>query len=131
MQDAALLLSEDQAITASAASTNIINEDTTVNTGYPMIAEFRVTEDFEGGTSIDCSIEAGKEEGFSNKITLGASGAVLTANLKKGNVVRVPIAFNPNLDYPYTRAYYTVSGTYTGGKMTCVIQPAVQTNMEK
>lgn len=130
MQDAALVLSENQAITASAASANIVFEDTTVNTGYSMIAEFTVTEDFAGGTSITFSVEAGKEEEFTNKVTLGSSGAVLLADLKKGKKVRVPFAFNPHQDYGYMRAYYTAEGEFTGGKVTAVIQPAVQTNME-
>lgn len=132
MQDAALVLSENQAVTTSAASTNILNENTTVNTGWPMIAEFRVTKDFSGTGTLTCSIEAGKEEAFSNKVTLGASVAVDAAGLKKGKVIRVPIAFNGHSDYPYTRAYYTASSssTLSAGTITCVIQPAVQTNME-
>lgn len=130
MQDLALVLSENQAVTTSAASTNMMNEGAVVNTGYPMIAEFRVTKDFGGSGTLTCSIEAGKQEAFTNKITLGASGAVDASELKKGKVIRVPIAFNPNPDYPYTRAYYTASATLSGGTITCVIQPAVQTNME-
>lgn len=130
MQDAALVLSNEQAVTASAASTNILDEGVAVNTGYPMIAETRVNVAMAGSGTLTVEIQASDTTSFSNKVILGNSGSVAAADLTAGKAIRVPLAFNPKRKYRYIRAYYTASSAFTSGKLTTVIQPAVQTNFE-
>lgn len=125
MQDKALVL-DDMKTVAAGASDNILYDGAPINTGVPFIGETRICEDVTGGT-LTVTYEASDTEDFTNKFVLGSSGAVAEADLKKGKAIRVPLAFNPK-KYPYLRAFYTTSAT--AGKITTVLQPAVQTNME-
>lgn len=128
MQDAALVLSDKQAITSSVASQNFINEGAAFNTAEPMIAEIRINTTFSGSGTLTVAIEASPTEDFSTKEIIAVSRAVPAAQLVAGNAIRLPIAFNSNPTYCYIRAYYTASSAFSAGKVTTVIQPRTQTN---
>lgn len=130
MQDQALVLSEKQAITSSAASQNIINEEVAFNTGTPMIAEVRVNTAFSGTGNLTVAIEASDTSAFTSKEVLATSPAIAASKLTVGKAIRIPIAYNANKKNCYIRAYYTASAAFTAGEVTTVIQPRVQTNME-
>lgn len=126
MQDKALVLDEKRAVSAGA-STKTLLDDAPINTGYPFIGETRINEDVTGGT-MTVEYQVSDTEDFTKKFVIGSSGEVAVEDMKKGMAIRVPLSFNPK-KYPYLRAYYNTSAT--GGKITTVLQPAVQTNMEK
>lgn len=125
MQDKALVL-DDMKTVAAGASENTLFDGEPINTGIPFIGEVRINETITGGT-FKVDFQASDTEDFTNIFTLGSSGEVAAADLKKGKAVRVALSFNPK-KYPYLRAFYTTSAT--AGKITTVLQKAVQTNME-
>lgn len=130
MIDNGLILSDHQNITASAASDKYTSEGVVVNTGYPFIAEVRVTKDFAGSGTLTVAIEAGKAADFADVVVLGTSPAVPAANLKKGAAIQIPLAFNKTEDHTFIRANYTASADFTAGAVTTYLAPSVQTNME-
>lgn len=128
MQDKLLVLSEDQAITASAPSDFYIDDGAVVNTGYPFIAEVLVREDFAGDGTLTVTVEAGEDNTFADVVTLATSPAIESSKLLKGASIRLPIGFNTTKDHPFIRVNYTASADFSKGKVTTVLQPAVQTN---
>lgn len=133
------LFSDDQAITATAVSTNVIdlgvagtpygavaslNQD--VGKGNPVYILIQVTEDFDALTSLAVTIEVGSAE------TLGdvrATETIVLANLKAGKQTCVQVL--PNcIDKRYLGVRYTVTGTPpTVGKITAGISMGNQTNI--
>jgi len=125
------IFSDQQAITASAASTNVI--DTGVNgadlgKGVPMPILIQVTEDFNTLTSLTVDLEVDDNEGMASaKVVQSAS--VLLADLVAGK--QVPISWIPRgMDERYWRLSYTVVGTDpTTGKITAGLTMGNQDNM--
>lgn len=130
MQDKLLVLADNQAITAAAASDFYIDDDTVVNPGHTMIAETRVRTLFAGtgGSTLTVAIEVGTDATFGTKKTLATSPAIALADLVVGKQILVPIPFNPYPTYTFMRAYFTPSVNFTNGKVDTVIQPSVFTN---
>lgn len=128
MQDKLLVLSENQAITASKESDFYIDAKAVSNPGTPFICETVVSKDFAGGNSLAVSVEVGKDDTFADKKTLIVSPVIPVADLKAGTQVQLPIPYNFDKDYPNIRAYYTVDGTMTAGTVTTILQPRVWTN---
>lgn len=128
MQDKLLVLADNQAVTAAAASDFYINDDTVVNPGHTMIAETRVRTAFAGTGTLTVAIEVGTDATFGTKKTLATSPAIAVADLVLGKQILVPVPFNPNSTYTFMRAYFTPSVSFTAGKVDTVIQPSVFTN---
>lgn len=120
LYDLETLFSDNQAVTATAASTNVVKIQTghlkEAAFGTPTPLRIQVTEDFTGLTSIDFSIETAADEAFTSAVTLVSTGAIALAKLKKGFVA--PINFLPKGNLGYMRVKYTVVGTGTAGKIT-------------
>lgn len=125
--DLETLFSDAQAITTSAASTNIVKMANTehnmpeVAFGTPMPLIIQVVEDFAGATSVAASIQTSAAEDFSSPKTLVSSGDIPIADLKTG--YKFPINYIPKGNLGYMRVYYDVkgasgAGTATGGKIT-------------
>ncbi len=112
------LFSEDQAVTATAVSTNVIdlgvNRDIGKGTPVPIIIQ--VTEDFAGLTSLTASIETDDNESFSSATVLATSGAVPVASLEAG--YQLAMQYMPLGTQRYLRINYTVAGTGTAGTVT-------------
>lgn len=127
MLDSQLMFSEKQGpITASAASTNIINlgKDREVAFGNPIPMLIDIKEAFNNCTSVTFAVQTASDEAFTTPVTL-VSATVLLADLKKGN--RVPIVFMPAGNLGYVRLYYTVTGTApTTGKVSAYLTDAIQ-----
>lgn len=138
--DEQALFSDQQAITATAASTNYIDRGA-VNTppggsnairndlggggNIPLLIQ--VTADFNNLTSLKIDVEVDDNTSFSSAKVV-ASETVLLADLKAGKIVSpnvVPIG----TDERYMRLNYTVTGTApTTGKVTAGIAGGIQTN---
>lgn len=133
MQDKVLVLSEAQAVTASAASDNYLDPGVVTNPGNPFMLDVTVDTAFGSGTgsaTLTVSIEVGKESTFSTKKTLCSSAAIVYTDLTKGHQLLLPIPhqFTADKDYTYMRAYYTVSAAMNAGALTAVIVPQAFTN---
>ena len=135
------LFSDDQAITASAASTNYLDlgapgtphgaaaalaQD--IGKGEPIPILVQVTEDFATLTSLTIAIEVDDNTSFSSATVVYASEAIAAAALLAGKTI--PLQFVPNdVNERYVRVNYTVSGSNaTAGKVTAGITMGNQTN---
>lgn len=136
-----LLLSDDQAITATARSTNVIdlgapdtpydaaaalNQDIGKGTKVPLLVQ--VTEDFATLTSLTITVEVSANADLSSSTVL-SSTTVAVASLVKGYQLPIDcILTGTNKRYLGTR--YTVSGSNaTAGKITAGITMGNQTNV--
>lgn len=125
MIDSQLQFSEQQAITATAASTNIIdlgkNREVAFGTPVPLMAI--VNEDFDNLTSLKIAVETAETSDMSGAVEL-ASATVLAADLKKGKYI--PLAFMPAGNKGYVQLKYTVNGSApTTGKITASLTDAI------
>lgn len=115
------LFSNDQAITTSAASTNIIdlgNDDSKVqalNEKGEIEILIQVTTAFVGGTSIAVAVQADDDSAFGSAETLYTSAAIASADLVAG--YKFKIRALPEINKQYIRLYYTVVGTFTAGNI--------------
>lgn len=134
-----LLFSDDQAITATALSTNVVdlgvagtpydavaalNQDVGKGTKIPILIQ--VTEDFTNLTSLTIAIETGAAATLA---TVVISKSVLAADLVAG--YQFPVDVLPNeIDERYLGVRYTVVGTAPdAGKITAGISMGNQTNV--
>ncbi|ODU22775.1 MAG: hypothetical protein ABS87_00995 [Sphingomonas sp. SCN 67-18] len=136
------LLSWNQAITASAASENVIDlgqsgkpigsatalaRDIGPGTGVPLYVG--VTEAFNTLTSLTVTIQTDDNEGFSSPTTVWTSPAYTLAQLAVGAKFMLPDEFPVGTNERYVRLYYTVAGSAPStGKITAGVVAARQTN---
>ena len=135
------LLSDQQAVTATALSTNVLDLRATgtpyghaaalrrnlgAGPGIPIRAQ--VTEDFATLTSLTLTLETSDAENMTSSTVHVSSGAVGVASLKKGWLFPVLwLPFGPHLRYLALR--YTVGGSNaTTGKITAGLVASNQTN---
>lgn len=126
--DAKLLMSSAQAITASAASTDVIDRGDQKDVGkagdIPLLVQ--VVEAFNTLTSLTIELQADDNSAFSSPRSLFTT-VVPLADLKLG--YQVPVITLPQKTERYLRMNYTVTGTApTTGKITAGIVAGVQTN---
>lgn len=127
------LFSEAQAVTASAASTNVIDLGATDskiqpfhNKGGGFMVNAQVVENFNNLTSLKVGLQTANDEAFSSPDTVLETTVVL-ASLKAGYIF--PLSVLPEGMKRYVRLYYTVTGTApTTGKMTAGLVLDKQTN---
>jgi hypothetical protein len=122
--DRQTLLSDAQAITATGASTNVLNLGPIktgitrdIGKGEPLPFLIQVVESFNNLTSLDVTIQTDDNEAFASPKDVIKS-TVLLVDLKAGKVIppsHVPRGTNEL----YMRLLYTVNGTApTAGKIT-------------
>ena len=119
--DKLLRVSEDQAITTTAFSTDTIDLGTArdVGEGTALYMNFAVTTALANGTSVKFEVVISDNANLSSPTVVGSSDAVLTAALTAGKNVVVRI--NPDIagkGKRYLGARYTVAGTFNAGKVT-------------
>ncbi|PUB87072.1 MAG: hypothetical protein DBP02_02170 [gamma proteobacterium symbiont of Ctena orbiculata] len=132
------LFSDNQAITATAISENVIdlgapgtppraaaalNQD--VGKGTPVPINVQVTEDFNNLTSLDVAIEVGATASLG---TVVATQNILLADLVAGKTINLQCLPN-GVDQRYLGLRYTVTGTApTTGQIHAGITMGNQTN---
>ena len=122
--DKLLRVSEDQAVTSTAVSTNTIDLGSArdIGEGTSLYMNFAVTEAFANGTSITFEVITSASDNLSTPTVIGSSTAVATAALTLGK--NVVVRLNPDIGgkgQRYLGARYTVAGTYNAGKVTADI----------
>lgn len=133
-----LLLSDKQAITATAISTNVIdlgapgtpfdaaaplNHDTGKGTKVPLLVQ--VNQDFNNLTSLTVTIETGSTTALG---TVVSQEVIPLASLTAGQ--QTAITYMPNKIQRYFGVRYTVTGTApTTGQVTAGVVGGVQTNV--
>lgn len=114
--DKALQLSSEQAITASAASTNVIDQ---VKAGDAYVAPWLVAtidESFAGSGTLTIAIQTSDDAEFKTPELLYATGELTASQLSAGTApVKVRL---PQGTKRYIRAYYTASSAFSKGKIT-------------
>jgi hypothetical protein len=124
-----LLFSDQQAITGTAVSTNVIDfgaPGTWVHATTPIVDDkgvshiplmVQATEDFDALTSLTITVQQATDEAFSSPVTVYTE-SILLADLLAGAKTAVrDVPFNTTLRY--MRVNYTVVGTDpTVGKIT-------------
>lgn len=121
--DKETMFSDDQAVTVSAASTNVLKaqsvagKDSGPGECVDLLAQ--VTTTFAGGTSIAASVQTDDDEAFGSATTLVTTPAVAAASLVAGYkfALQLPKAGLKK----FVRVYYTVVGTMTAGKITAAL----------
>ncbi len=116
--DSTLVLSDQQALTASAASEHIIDQTAAADAHHRLVAVAQTDEDFAGLTSLKISLQTDKSNTFGQAKELLSATFVL-ADLKKGKPLFKMVL--PSGALRYIRGYYTVSGTATAGKISLFI----------
>jgi hypothetical protein len=125
-----LRVSTDQAVTTTAVSTDTVDLSVArdMGEGGDLYMNFAMTEAFAGGTSTNFEIIIADNAALSsNVVVIGASGAIVTADLTLGK--NVAVRLNPqiaSLGKRYLGARYTVSGTNSAGKVTADMVMDVQ-----
>ena len=125
MIDSLLMFSEDQAITATAVSENIIDlgKNREIAFGTPIALAVMVKEDFNNLTSLKVAIKTSETADLADAVEL-ASSTVAAANLKKGKYV--PLSFMPAGNKGFCQLEYTVVGTApTTGKISAYLTDAI------
>jgi hypothetical protein len=115
--DRQVLFSNDQAITASTASTDIIDLGSVrdVGAGEMSTVLILVTQAFDNLTSLTVALQTSATENFASAVQLTA--ALPLADLFAG--ARFPITTVPRGGLRYLRLYYTVTGSApTVGRIT-------------
>lgn len=137
--DNTLLFSKAQAITADAASTNLIDlralgtpyghaaallRDLGIGNKIPLLCQ--VVQAFNTLTSLEFQLQGSIDEAFTSPVVISRSGQVLLAQLTVG--AQFTLDFIPRgASYRYLRMFYDVTGTApTLGQITAGIVAAVQ-----
>jgi hypothetical protein len=121
-------LSDDQAITASARSENVLYVGPgDFGGGNKMDLDVIVTEAFDNLTSLNVKLETDDDEGFGSPKALYDTGEVVLADLVIGYKFTIK-AIPPGCE-DYLALYYTVTGTNpTVGKIFASLTPHSQDN---
>ena len=140
--DKSLLLSDDQAITADAPSTNVIDlgaagtpygstvaltRDIGIGEGSEVPLHVSVTETFNNLTSLQVQVQTSPDN--ATWTTIQGGKVVPAADLVAGYQFAVPAEFPEGTDDRYVRLNYDIVGTApTTGKLTAGPVMARQTN---
>ena len=119
--DKLLRVSEDQAVTATAYSTNTIDLSVArdIGEGTALYMNFALTEAFANGTNITFEVVTSANSNLSSHDVIGSSATIATAALTLGKNIVVRI--NPDIagkGKRYLGARYVVTGTMNAGKVT-------------
>lgn len=132
--DQQTLLSDAQAITADAASTNVIDLGPIasgivrdIGKGKPIPLRVQVVETFNNLTSLGIALQVDSVENFASPKTVWTT-TILLADLVAGKVV-IPEYVPRGTDERYMRLNYDVTGTApTTGQITAGVVMGAQSN---
>ena len=119
--DKLLRVSEDQALTTTAVSTDTIDLSVArdVGEGTSLYMNFAVTEALANGTSVKFEVISSAAANLGSPTVIGSTDAILTAALTLGK--NVVVSINPDIagkGQRYLGARYTIAGTFNAGKVT-------------
>ena len=119
--DSLLRVSEDQAVTSTAYSTNTIDLSVArdVGEGTALYMNFALTEAFANGTNITFEVVTSANANLSSHDVVGSSTTIATAALTLGK--NIVVAINPQIASKgkrYLGARYVVTGTMNARKVT-------------
>ena len=122
--DSLLRVSEDQAVTTTAVSTNTIDLGVArdVGEGTALYMNFALTEAFANGTSVLFEVITSASANLGSPTVIGSSAAIVTASLTLGK--NIVVTLNPEIagkGQRYLGARYTIAGTFNAGKVTADI----------
>ena len=122
--DKLLRVSEDQALTTTAVSSDTIDLVVArdMGEGTDLYMNFAVTTALAGGTSVKFEVITSANANLSSPTVIGSSDAILTAALTLGK--NVVVRLNPEIagkGQQYLGARYTIEGNYTGGNVNADI----------
>ena len=120
--DKSLILSEEQAVLSTAASTNVIDQGAAGNAHTHAALLVRVDQTFAGATAVKIALETSAASNFSTKKEVFGVSVAASALTKGATVVKVVLPIGL---LRYIRGYYTVTGTGTAGKLSMFITEAV------
>ena len=123
--DARNLFCDKQKVTATAASTNVIdlgpaqgtvgrNLNPAVKVFAQVVTGADTTTD-SSLTSIACALQGSNAENFASPVVVANSGAVAAANLVQGLQMLKNVPYLVDEAFRYYRLYFTVVGTATSG----------------
>lgn len=124
--------SNAQAVTVSAASTNVIDLGTAKKIeGKPLFLHIKVdtSATASGSATVTFALQTDSDEAFGSATTLWQSAAIGKATLVAGyQVIRLDL-LGLSLEQ-YLRVYYTVAtGPLTAGKFDAFLSPDADTNL--
>lgn len=130
--DALLRVSADQAVTATAVSTNTVDLSVArdIGEGNDLYMNFAVTEAAlaAGAATVEFQVIASAAAALTSPTVIGSSGAIAKTSLTLG--ANVSVRINPqiaSLGLRYLGANYVVStGPLTAGKFTADIVETIQ-----
>ena len=119
------IFSDNQKITASCESTNVLNfGKRELAFGTPVELFIQASETFNNLTSLTISVQTAEDEAFSDPVDL-IEQTMLLDELKAGSVST--IKFLPKGNLGYMRLFYTVNGAApTKGKLLAAIADGIQ-----
>ena len=128
--DKLLQVSDGQAVTASAASTDVIDfGQANPNTGMDDRSKMVITVDESVGAAGAATVTFSVQDSADNATfaDVAATGAIGKANLAAGKQVVIPM---PTKLRRYCRVYYTVAnGPLTAGKFSAQVVTGIQQNV--
>ena len=127
--DKELCFCEEQTVTASAVSQNVINAGEDCGSGSSVKLKVMVDgEDFAGLTSLRVGVQASSTDDFGFYDTLFESGSIAVADLKQG--YSFPLPALPVKHKAYLRLSFTVTGTNaSAGRLSGYLIMDDQTNV--
>lgn len=142
IMDRTLLFSDQQAITADAGSTNVVDlgapgtvygaaaalvRDIGIGTDIPIVVT--VTQSFNNLTSMQILVQTDDNAAFSSPTTIASSATFTLAQLATGAKYLTPTRIPVGTNERFVRLFYDITGTApTTGKITAGVTMGNQTN---